>query len=84
MSITVRSIYGYLIKGLSPEALTQVMFSAGQGIPNDRLVVLKQRRIRRPLNVTWTFPASCKRHPDTTIRALMQKWLRMALWRPVI
>jgi hypothetical protein len=42
MSITVRSIYRYPIKGLSPEALTQVLLSAGQGIPHDRRVVLPQ------------------------------------------
>lgn len=36
MSMTVRSIYRYPVKGLSPETLTQVMLSAGQGIPHDR------------------------------------------------
>jgi len=42
MSITVRSIYRYPIKGLNPKALTQVMLSAGQGIPHDRRFVLTQ------------------------------------------
>ena len=36
MSMTVRSIYRYPIKGLSAEALTRVMLTAGQSIPHDR------------------------------------------------
>jgi len=40
MAMTISAIYRYPVKGLSPEALAQVMLSVGQSVPHDRRFAL--------------------------------------------
>lgn len=62
---TIRSLFRYPIKGLSPEPLTQVQLRAGCGFPGDRELALT--------NGSWVFDAaSYSPRPKSDFLMLMQ------------
>jgi uncharacterized protein len=61
---TIRNLYRYPVKGLSPEPLAQVALRAGEGFPVDRAYALT--------NGSWTFDTAAYRpRPKTDFIALM-------------
>lgn len=62
---TIRSLYRYPVKGLSPEPLAEVELHVGRGFPRDRELALT--------NGAWAYdPASYMPRPKTDFLMLMQ------------
>lgn len=62
---TIRSLYRYPVKGLSPEPLAEVVLEAGRGFPRDRELALT--------NGAWDYdPARYAPRPKTDFLMLMQ------------